>query len=270
MTDTTTTAPATGYVSPEEYFATLGTGPGAAAEFPAFATRPAGRPEAASWSREKIIALQRRLQRAGVLAPPYRLGVFDTQTSQAYNAAIVEANQMQVGLDQALARMESADIAQPAPVLPARQPFPGVGEFKPRSPEELAQDLKTLWRQQLGRDPDADELARFSRMLTGMEAEAFDVNAVAAESDWDRQQAEAASAATGTPVWANMPATAEGDDDDPDEMTAEEITARFAERFEREYKPELNRASRQEDLAENRGSLLQSLLGMDSAIARGA
>jgi hypothetical protein len=231
-------------------------GAGAVEEFPAFATRPAGRPEAAGWSREKIVLLQRQLRRAGLLQPPYREGIFDAQTEQAYLGAIDEANRMGVGVPDALNRLASADIA-----MPASQAQP----FQPRSPAELAQDVKSLWRQVLGRDPDDNELAEFSAAMTGMEREAH-----AANQSWDERTAQAQMGAdlTGTPAWANMPALEEGEAEGP--VSDEELAAQFMEKFEAAYKPEMQRNQRHADLSESRGGLLASITGMDAAIARNA
>lgn len=227
---------------------------GGGADLPGWAERPASRPEQAGWSRERIILLQRQMRRAGLLVPPYREGVWDAQTSTAFSGAIAEANTMGTTVDDALRRLQSAALAMP--VADA-----GAAPFTPRSPEQLAQDMKALWQQYLGRPPDDAEIARFSAQFSGMESAAHQQNVAYQQA---ASQAAMSAELTGTPTWANMPAGAP-----TGPVSDDDLASQFRERFEAAYKPEIERRVRVEEAAEQRGTLVQSLAGMDAAIARG-
>jgi hypothetical protein len=213
---------------------------GTGAETPGWTNVPATRDMPASWSRERIILLQRQMQAAGVLVPPYTVGVWDPASSQAYHASIAHANTLGVGVDAALSKLASATVEFPQP----------AATLQPIKPSDLARNLKALWTQFLGgREPTTDELQEFTAEVMGMRQAAEAGNL---DFQGDVQQAAFDASRTGTPEWANMPALEEGEE--AGLVTEEDMGARITELFQQRYGSEIAGVKAREETAESQAA----------------
>lgn len=227
----------------------------------------------------QIRRLQNDLVRAGLLKPgDFQPGFWDQASQDSYFVALAYANQSGDPVQTILAYLATLPKPAQAPEVTAKE----VRQFVPTDPAALAQEVKSVFRQRLGREPSPAEVRRMAAQLAGNEELAFDqetgrLDDVAAARAAQLAQDEAAVARATDPntfdnpelrrAYANMPQVSTGDTINlPDAGPAIDPVARFLEQFDRRYGPEMRRNEAVADYTTQRQNVLQSLLTMQSMI----
>lgn len=201
---------------------------------------PAGQDPAA------IGRIQARLVEAGLLDPDgYWAGFWDSATSDAYLGVLGYANQRGSSADQALSDLiasvpdsvkEARNRAKLAKVFVA-------DPFVEPDKATLAQDVKAMFRQKVGRDPRPDELAEMSSALGSDYRAAYDAQVAAERSLFEAEQQ---AAETGVPQTAQA-------------FSSVDPSARFAQLFDERYGPEMDFIDDQETVARNTQNIMGNL-----------
>lgn len=126
-------------------------------------------------SPERVGALQRDLVEAGVLEGDFQYGMFDDATADAYKALLTFANASELSKGKALGEFRKAQKWAESQGVPWN--FGGEGASRKRfvaaDPVEVRTDLRSVFRQQLGRDPKASELAELEGAFSRFEQQSF-------------------------------------------------------------------------------------------------
>lgn len=217
--------------------------------------------EPATWGApEKVGRLQHHLVNAGVLMGDFAYGMYDEATSQAYRALLTFASYQGMTSDEALVEMHARRREAEKQGLswnPTTQTEGGTlaeGQAEKPDPAVARQAVKQWFRDQLDREPDADELADFAAEFhaASMEAAGYDPNNPEAEVGmaervWDdAPELAAMQAGQGT----------EGSDNG----TGINAAARFKEAFDQRYAGE-KKFKKEQTTNMTQGSLLENILG---------
>lgn len=195
-------------------------------------------------SPEQIAAIQTELLRAGIVdAEDFRPGVWDPDTADAMKDVLEHANFSGLSWDEALVEL----AANPR----AEEDGGGAGGRRGRrgymAPDyaTLAQAAKSAIRQNLGREPEDWEVKLLADELGGGFQQQLSM----------QQQVD---------QYEQQPA---GEGEGPGQtFTDVDPKARFAERFEELYRPELEAEQREEDASTNTQLLMRSITGMDRTV----
>lgn len=227
---------------------------------------------AAGMDSASIARLQRKLRGAGLLEPPYRKGVFDQSTRQAYVAVLTRANSAGESVERAIDHHAWATLREGPGAgldMPQRQEFVAP-VFRPPDPAQLAQDVKALWQQRLGREPTDGEMERFTQALGGAVREQFDADVAAARQEHERGEdariAGAVAEQGGGGIQGDVPidpafrgamigrdaggAQAPAPQGGDEEIAEVDAGARLMEQFEDEMGPEEERIERRDEAGE--------------------
>lgn len=190
-------------------------------------------------SSEDVVAMQRRLVKAGLLkVGEYRPGFWDEASSNAMAEAMAYANRGGSTIEDTLNQLGTSPVGGEAGGFRRE-------EFIAPDYATVAQDVKSFFRQRLGRDPREGEMAELTAAMQAMYRQQHE-----AEQDILARRAEAELDAT--------PTVPGGTQVDP--------AARFAEEFERRYKPEMDRLNYLEESDSITGNILQSIGVWESLI----
>lgn len=228
----------------------------------------------------QVRRLQNDLVRAGLLKPgSFQPGFWDQTSSDAYFVALAYANQSGDSVQTILSYLATL----PKPAQPDEVTAKEVRQFVPSDPATLAQEVKSVFRQRLDREPTPAEIRQMAAQLAGNEELAFDqetgrLDDIAAATAEQVARDQAAMDRANDPntidnpelrrAYANMPqvSTATGATVLPDAPAAIDPVARFLEQFDRRYGPEMRRNEAVADYATQRQNVLQSMLTMQSMI----
>ena len=205
----------------------------------------------------RIRDLQLQLERAGLLEKgEYHISFWDIPTGNAMQLAMQFANEggvtYQAMLTQlSLIQRSKSELGDPAPLSP--------------DPASIAQDVKATFRQRLGREPSASELRELGAALGGFETQSLE------------QQAELATTGRLEPDFTDLEPSAlqqqlgiaPGQVATPGTPTIVDPVARFLELFDKRFGPEEARNRRVFDTANQRRSVMSSLVTMQSLIEGG-
>lgn len=190
---------------------------------------PAGMPP------EEIIKIQKRLEKAGLL-DSYVPGLWDSGTANAYTEVLASANRRGSTADDALDFMVSNPVEVP------KEKFRAPAFVKPDY-ATLAQDVKSVMRTKLGREPSDAEMAELTGAMSSAYRADFDAQVAAMRSEFDAAPGETPAAVT---------------DVDP--------VARFRETFESRFAPEIDRLAALPEVRENMTNVFSSLRTMGSLV----
>ncbi|MGH8940210.1 MAG: hypothetical protein ACRDV2_12805, partial [Actinomycetes bacterium] len=143
--------------------------------------RPAG------MSVEQRGRLQRDLVRAGVLAEQFTFGMWDAASQAAYRDLLSFANQAGVTEQQAMREWTAAtDAGYTQRDDTARRQFDATQpDYTPQDPAVLSQRVKAWMREELGRDPSAEELSYLAAELEGEYRLRYDTTVGAEQAQFD-------------------------------------------------------------------------------------
>lgn len=196
----------------------------------------------AGQSPEEIMRIQKRLETAGLL-DSYLPGLWDSETANAYTEVLAAANRRGSTADAALDFMVSNPVEQP------KEEFQPLVFPKPDY-ATLAQDVKSVMRGKLGREPTEQEMAELTGAMASAYRAGFEADEAARRSQFEAEQAGLETGEAVTPAAVQ--------DVDPQ--------ARFAERFEARFGPEIDRLAALPETRENMNNVFASLRTMGSLI----
>ena len=197
---------------------------------------PAGMPA------EEVAALQQALARAGVLSGEFTVGLWDAKSASAYKKVLALANQ------EGTTDMQALNLFANAPRAGGPASF-DPGGFLPPDPAVYRQAVRQMFTEALDRDPDEDELDDYVSALRRSERRAF--RAAAGQFDDMAAQGGPATATAFSEVYGRE---------------QENVAAKFRERFEAKYAPEVEFKQRQAVNMEQ-GNLLAAILGTVDQVA---
>jgi len=212
-----------------------------------------------------IQQLQNRLVGAGLLKrDDFWLGAWDESTMKAMRTAMEFANRGGTTWQEVVTRRESLPQSKLDDAADGFKQFIPPPQLEPDM-ATLRQNVKSMFRQELGRDPTESELREMTGAQEGLIAEAQQRETEQARGQFFREQfpdtfnpeRRAFERRTGQEVEpAGGPRTVE--DFDP--------AARFAELFEQRMGPEIRRNERVANVASSNANIMQSLLTMQRLI----
>lgn len=223
----------------------------------------------AGLSPENIARIQRRLVSAGLLEDDeYWEGFWDQITASQYGVALGYANQSGKDINQAIDHLIQT---LPASVKEARQRRDAARVFQPDpflKPDNatLAQEVKTMFRQRLGREPRSGELADLAGALGAAERARYDQEVAAARFSFDQQVGLEGGGVDGDVSMAELAARSTQAPPGTPTFTAVDPVARLHEIFEARYKPEMDRIVESADTRENMSNAFASLRSMSAMI----
>jgi hypothetical protein len=140
-------------------------------------------------------------------------------------------------------------------------------EVKP-DPAAIAQRVKREFRSQLGREPTDGEMAGFAGYLTNQFAAAFDEEAAAARAAFDAENAEGPpeDEAASDRALRRAQGLPDAADRTVGPFTDVDPQARFQERFEARFGPEIDRLASLPETRENMNNVFASLTRMGSLV----
>lgn len=204
-------------------------------------------------SPNTILKRQKELERAGLLKKgSYVPGFWDQASSDALRDAMGYANRGGRSVD--------AVIRQLATTPQATQPKPPRERVVLPRPDaaSIAQDVKSVMRNRLGREPSAAEMRELAGKLSGVSEAAISAeeefrNRPTAAELWEEGGMEAAQiqATTSAPFREIDPA------------------ARFLEFFDQKFGPEIRRNEAVSNVAAQHNNLFSSLVTMQSLVGEG-
>lgn len=220
---------------------------------------------------ERIVQIQRQFEQAGLIdMDGYYAGVWDESTSAAMSALMGMANAsgktweqqldfLQRNLPESVKEQRNRDRAQQI----AAESFIASPYMKPDY-ATLAQDMKSVFRQRLGREPSDSEMSELSSAMSAAYRQEYEQETVPFErAQYDAEQAFAelveadlAAGGTGEGLMAPSPRSVPGVDP----------IARFGELFDERFGSELNFIEGQEDTQQNMDNVYASLLSMNRMI----
>lgn len=163
--------------------------------------------EPRSYPPEMIARLQQQLAAAGLIGPStrYRLGVWDSTSTNAYKQLLAHANRGGMSREDALTELLSAP--QMKGLEGADGVMGGVGgsaapqgrlnTYEASDPAGVRQTAEQAFRQALGRKPRKDELEKFTAAFLGRERQSQEVVFAAQQRLEEANAAAAAGGATG-------------------------------------------------------------------------
>ena len=221
-----------------------------------------------------IAHLQRRLVAAGLLEEDdYYVGFWDTQTSIAYKGVLGFANQNGFDATKAMNRL-IATLPQSVKDARARAEQLKVFQEPPYIKPDmatLAQNVKGYFRQEVGRDPTATELAELTGAMSSLYRADFEAQ-VAAERAAFTAANDPTLGAPPTPPLSALTAGLElANVRQPGGGTIQDVdpVARFREIFDRRFKPEVDRLKSLDEVRANVTNVYESLRTMSSLIGGG-
>lgn len=159
---------------------------------------------------EDLVRLQEQLAAVGLAANPLYGEVGDESTLNAMSKLLSLANRSGTSWDATLTRLSTNPRLQEE----AKEPEFEEPTYLAPDYASIAQRVKGMFRDQLGRDPDQGEMAQFTAELQGWDKDNFNAQVAADRADFEGEGG-------GT-------------------VQSVDPVARFQERFEQVYKPELN------------------------------
>jgi hypothetical protein len=198
---------------------------------------------------EKIIALQRQLESAGLIGEgtnyPFYAGVFDEATASAMKSVMGMANASGQTWEDQLSHLvanvpDSVKEARNAAKL-ANQ-FQAPAYIKPDY-ATLAQDVKGYMRQKLGREPTEEEMAELTGSMSQSYRAAYEAEVAGLRAEFNAKEA---GLETGTAVT-------------PGSVQGVNPVDRFAEQADQRFMSELNFIGGQEDMFEATQNIMAAL-----------
>jgi hypothetical protein len=202
---------------------------------------------------ERIVELQRQLEQAGQLSDgDFYAGVWDQATAGAMQAVMGMANASGQTWEDQLKDLianvpESVKEARNAAKL-AKQ-FQAPAFIKPDY-AGLAQDVKSVMRQKLGRKPTDEEMGELTGAMSGAFRSKYEAEVAAMRAEFNAQEQ---GLETGEVV---QPGSVQGVDPQ----------ARFLQSFDRRFAPEMDFIEGQEDQIRNATNVFASLRNMSGLI----
>lgn len=158
--------------------------------------------EPRSYSPEMIARLQQQMAAAGLIGPStrYRLGVWDSTSTNAYKQLLTHANRGGMSREDALTELLTApQVKGEGGVMGgvgggAAAPQGKLNTYEASDPAGVRQTAEQAFRQALGRKPRKDELEKFTAAFLGRERGSQEV-VFAAQERLEEANAAAAGAA---------------------------------------------------------------------------
>lgn len=223
------------------------------------------------WSPEALDRLQADLERAGFPGVDSMLrGIADSRTVSGWVWVLETANQRTLSEQRPVSWQEALRwlidnpneaLAEERKAQAERDRADELSRMYQPSPyfepdwSSLMQDVKSLFRQKLGRDPRDDELAFFGGQAAGYHREAYEAGEAVMRSIHDQTR--------------TFLETGEGDPTAPVAGQAIDPAARLRELLEQRHGPEMRRFQDiHPDSIQNVNNVMQSLTTMDALIGR--
>lgn len=204
-------------------------------------------------SPESKASLQEDMVAAGLMGEgTYSNGVWDLQSARAAENLLAMSNGNGVTWDQMLRLLKRNPTggAGSAGSGVTTRPFVTPTYLAPDY-AELAQSVKRQFRRDLRRDPSDAEVALLAEELGRQHRAAFDVQVQAARQDHDA---------------GNRALTTQAEQRGGPDLTGVNEVARFEERFEELFGPEIDRNQRISETRDNFSLLMQSITGGDRLV----
>jgi hypothetical protein len=127
----------------------------------------------------------------------------------------------------------------------------------------LAQRVKQTFRQNLGREPTESELAGLADELSSYHRQAFEAEVEQAQQDWQSRQFAMEGGINQHPFASGFDTTPE-----PGQVEAVDPLARFNERFDEAYQPDIDMQEREQQSGVSMANLMASLGIAQNAVGR--
>jgi hypothetical protein len=210
------------------------------------------------------------LERAGLLEPGgYVPGFWDQATAGALAGAMTYANRGGTTVQDVIAQL----VAAPKE-LQARPEFVPPPEIRP-DPAAITQRVKAEFRSRLGREPTDEELGEYAGYLSSQFGAAYDAQVAMARSEFDqgvgsleadeammRRQEMLDAGATPAELRAAGLWDVDAPTSEPGSFSDVDPAARFGERFDARFAPEIDFIEGQEDTIRNAINVFASLRNM--------
>ncbi len=217
-----------------------------------------------------IARLQRRLVAAGLLDDgTFYEGAWDDLTIAAYKSVLGFANQNGIDATRSMDRL-IATLPQSVKDARARAKALEVFQEPPYIKPDmatLAQDVKRYFRQEVGRDPTASEMAEFSGAMSAAYRADFDAVQAAEEAAFNaaNDPTLGGPSRTGGTI-DQIAASISQPGGDVGTFQRVDPTARFREAFDRRFQSETTRLSGLDEVRANVNNVYASLRTMSSLI----
>ena len=228
----------------------------------------------ATYGPERIIEIQKQLERAGLLMPgSYWAGFWDDASQAAYYQVLAYSNQRGTEWEQTiedLIRTVPEDVRKAQAKALAENVFQEPAYIKPDW-ASLTQEVKALFRSRVGREPTDEELAEWAGFLSESYRAQHEAMVEVERAEFERERASTPVdiADDGRPIYEHVdPVTGmtvkshEPPESGPIEGVAVDPIARFFEAFEARYRPEIQRLEALPQVRQNMANVTAALASM--------